>query len=61
MALSDNGFRKSPLLTEWLAVPSSPERLLSRPWTVFTYMFLHENFFHLLFNMVTLYFGSVIF
>lgn len=50
-----------PLLTEWLAVPSSPERLLSRPWTVFTYMFLHENFFHLLFNMVTLYFGSVIF
>jgi membrane associated rhomboid family serine protease len=26
------------------------------PWTVLAYMFTHEAFFHLLFNMVTLYF-----
>lgn len=49
------------LFTEWIAVPSSLARLLQKPWTPFTYMFLHENFFHLLFNMVTLYFGSTIF
>ncbi len=49
------------LLTDWLAVPSSPQRLLQKPWTPLTYMFLHESFFHLFFNMVTLYFGSSIF
>ncbi|GAB1417667.1 rhomboid family intramembrane serine protease [Bacteroidales bacterium] len=49
------------LFTEWLAVPSSTSRLLQKPWTPLTYMFLHESFFHLLFNMVTLYFGSTIF
>ena len=27
-----------------------------RPWTLFTYMFLHAGFMHLLFNMVGLFF-----
>ena len=27
-----------------------------RPWTLFTYMFLHGNFMHLLFNMIGLFF-----
>ena len=26
------------------------------PWTVVTYMFTHQDFFHILFNMLTLYF-----
>ncbi len=30
--------------------------VLSRPWTVVTYMFLHGNFMHLLFNMIGLFF-----
>ena len=29
---------------------------LSAPWTIFTYMFTHQSFWHLLANMVTLYF-----
>lgn len=33
-----------------------PEFVLFRPWTAFTYMFLHANFTHLLFNMIGLYF-----
>ncbi len=45
----------------WLAVPSSLKALAFKPWTIFTYMFLHENFFHILFNMFVLYFGGSIF
>ncbi len=33
-----------------------PPYLLVRPWTVVTYMFLHANFSHILFNMIGLYF-----
>jgi len=47
--------------TSWFAVPSNPEILLQKPWTIFTYMFLHENFFHLFFNMLMLYFGGTLF
>ncbi len=44
----------------YLAIPSNPEVLARRPWTLFTYMFLHEGFFHILFNMLWLYwFGSI--
>lgn len=44
---------------EWLGVPANPEILLSRPWTLFTYMFTQFGFLHLLFNMLWLYwFGN---
>ncbi len=44
-----------------LAVPASLSELLYKPWTVFTYMFLQEDFFHVLFNMIMLYFGGKLF
>lgn len=47
--------------TLWLAVPSNVDTLIHKPWTIFTYMFLHYDFFHILFNMVTLYFGGRVF
>lgn len=47
--------------TYWFAVPSHTLLLLQKPWTLFTYMFLQENFFHLLFNMIMLYFGGILF
>ncbi len=50
----------NPAVT-WLAVPSDINELLIKPWTIFTYMFLHEGFFHLLVNMIMLYFGSILF
>lgn len=45
----------------WLALPSDLGLLILKPWTIFTYMFLHEGFFHLFFNMLMLYFGGLIF
>ncbi len=48
-------------LTRWLALPASMDQLLTKPWTIASYMFLHEGFFHLFFNMIVLYFGGQIF
>ena len=49
------------LFMDWFAVPSNPETLLHKPWTIFTYMFLQEDFMHILFNMIMLYFGGTLF
>jgi membrane associated rhomboid family serine protease len=47
-------------IIEWLAVPASIGKLITRPWTVFTYMFLHYDLWHILFNMLWLYwFGRI--
>lgn len=45
---------------QYLQLPASPELLLYRPWTLFTYMFTHFDFLHILFNMLWLYwFGGL--
>ena len=49
------------LLLKKLYLPANHSRLLSQPWTFITYMFLHNGFLHLLFNMVWLHFGGKIF
>jgi uncharacterized protein len=33
-----------------------PDSLVTRPWTLVTYIFLHSSFLHLFFNMLVLYF-----
>ncbi|MDR2147567.1 MAG: rhomboid family intramembrane serine protease [Tannerella sp.] len=44
----------------YLEMPSSPILLLHRPWTLITYMFVHFDFLHILFNMLWLYtFGRI--
>ncbi len=44
----------------YLAVPADTSALLSRPWTLFTYMFFHKDFLHILFNLLWLYwFGQI--
>lgn len=43
-----------------LGLPADLQVLLKRPWTVVTYMFTHYQFFHMLFNMLWLYwFGKI--
>ena len=47
-------------IADYLALPAKIDTLLSRPWTLATYMFLHVSFFHILFNMLWLYwFGKI--
>jgi membrane associated rhomboid family serine protease len=45
----------------WLAVPSDFSSLARHPWTIITYMFVHTQFFHILFNMLWLYWMGKIF
>ncbi len=57
--LAGAGGNVYPAILEWLAVPASVPHLLSCPWSLVSYMFVHIEFFHLLFNMLWLYwFGS---
>jgi len=44
----------------WLAVPANLTNLLHRFWTPISYMFFHEGFIHILFNLLWLYwFGKI--
>lgn len=42
-------------VVKWLSLPAYPGDLLLRPWTVVTYMFLHEGLFHIVFNLLWLF------
>jgi len=45
---------------DYLAIPANLDVLAKRPWTFVTYMFLHVDFIHILFNLLWLYwFGTV--
>lgn len=45
----------------YLMMPASLPKLAMQPWSIFTYMFLHEGVFHVLFNMLFLFwFGQLI-
>lgn len=45
----------------WLQLPSELNSFLVKPWTIFTYAFLHFDFLHIVFNMLWLYFIGRIF
>ena len=53
--------RPEPDLLRWLMSTSDLGRLARTPWTVITYMFTHFEVFHLLFNMIILWFGGRLF
>ncbi len=62
--LSTNGTDRvaslNAFLVAWLAVPASLPELIARPYTLITYMFLHFDFLHILFNMLWLFwFGQI--
>ena len=53
-------FMKEPTFLKYLEMPSNPELFMYRPWTIITYMFVHLDFLHILFNMLWLYwFGKI--
>ncbi|WP_247232357.1 rhomboid family intramembrane serine protease [Telluribacter sp. SYSU D00476] len=48
-------------LIDMLRLPASPAEFIYKPWTIITYFFTHEDFFHILFNMLFLYwFGRLV-
>lgn len=48
-------------LTDGLSIANSWKLILFRPWTLVTHMFLHLSFFHILINMLYLFwFGRVL-
>jgi membrane associated rhomboid family serine protease len=63
LALADffAGTGVAPLLLRQLALPADLGALLYRPWTILTYMFTQQDFFHFLFNMLWLYWIGMIF
>ncbi|OBX25918.1 membrane associated rhomboid family serine protease [Gelidibacter algens] len=42
----------------WLELPKDLGDFIFKPWSIITYGFTHYGFFHLLFNMMVLYFVS---
>lgn len=48
------------ILDNYLKLPADLSELLYKPWTLITYMFMHKTVFHILFNMLVLYwFGGL--
>lgn len=48
-------------VAEWLTLPSDFSLFLSRPWTLVTYMAIHFDVLHMLFNVLWLYwFGRIL-
>ena len=45
-------------LTFWLSASSSFIETLKHPWSPITYMFLHYDLWHLIFNMIMLFFAG---
>ena len=55
-ALGDSIF-----LLEWMQVPAQLGQIARHPWSLFTYMFLHHDFIHILFNLLWLFWLGKIF
>ncbi|HOT15647.1 MAG TPA: rhomboid family intramembrane serine protease [Bacteroidales bacterium] len=47
-------------ISDFFAFPSNMHLFLLKPWTIFTYMFIHAGIWHILFNLLWLYwFGQI--
>lgn len=40
----------------WFALPSNLDSFLVKPWTIVSYAFIHQNLFHILSNLLVLYY-----
>ncbi len=41
---------------DWFALEYNFESLITKPWTIISYGFLHSGFIHIIFNLIALYF-----
>lgn len=51
----------SEFLLEWFVFPKEPMEFLLKPWSIITYSFLHSGIWHILSNMLILYFSGIYF
>ncbi|GAA4325263.1 rhomboid family intramembrane serine protease [Pontixanthobacter gangjinensis] len=51
----------SDFLLEWFVFPKEPMEFLIKPWSIITYSFLHSGIWHILSNMLILYFSGIYF
>ncbi|WP_340199135.1 rhomboid family intramembrane serine protease [Ascidiimonas sp. W6] len=49
------------LIIQWFQLPKDLSEFIIQPWSLVTYSFFHGGFFHILFNMMVLYFSGRIF
>ena len=59
--LTNNSVQGGQFIIDHFAISSNFQILLYHPWSWFTSLFLHYNFSHLFFNMLTLLFSGFIF
>ena len=45
---------------KWIMMPASVSTFARQPWSLFTYFFLHEGLFHILFNLLFLYYFGLL-
>jgi membrane associated rhomboid family serine protease len=48
-------------LVQWFSLDDNFSEIIGKPWSIISYGFLHANFIHLIFNMITLYFVGNLF
>ncbi|MUP46120.1 rhomboid family intramembrane serine protease [Gramella sp. BOM4] len=51
----------SDFLLEWFVFPKEPVEFLWKPWSIITYSFLHSGLWHIIGNMLILYFSGMYF
>lgn len=51
----------SDFVLDWFVFPKEPGEFLFKPWTIITYAFLHSGIWHILSNMLILYYAGVYF
>lgn len=56
-----NPAASNDFLLKYTAVTSNLWVLLFKPWTIISYQFIHQQFSHILYNMLMLYFGGRLF
>lgn len=51
----------SDFLLEWFVFPKEPGEYIFKPWSIVTYSFLHSGIWHILSNMLILYYSGIYF
>lgn len=51
----------SNFITEWLVFPKEIGEYIFKPWSIITYSFIHSGIWHILSNMLILYYAGIYF